>query len=164
MGTEYFLSTFFREYVDKFFRFLLIGENGNVLSNDGKNQRSPGDGFGEHLRAAGAHRRLSPGPPVTRVGHFGWSVSSGGPIFDYAHFYSRPTGAYCHQKLRIFVFYRTPPGACLLVWCGGGRVGATTAQSCPGSDKPGGVISTYLSTRFCTGRGQCPRGKKGKPT
>ena len=34
---------------------------------------------GERLRAAGAHSHLPPRPPFTGAGHFGWSVSSGGP-------------------------------------------------------------------------------------
>ena len=38
--------------------------DGSVLSSDGKNQRSPGDGSDERLCAAGAHSRLVPGPPV----------------------------------------------------------------------------------------------------
>ena len=42
-----------------------VRENTGVLSNDGKNQRSPGDGSDERLRAAGAHSHLSPGPPFT---------------------------------------------------------------------------------------------------
>ena len=35
-----------------------------VLSSDGKNQRSPGDGSDERLRGAGAHSHLSPKPPI----------------------------------------------------------------------------------------------------
>ena len=39
-----------------------------------RNQRSPGDGSDERLRAAGAHSRLSPGPPVYGSGSL-WSGS-----------------------------------------------------------------------------------------
>ena len=41
-----------------------VRENIGVLSSDGKNQRSPGDGSDERLRGAGAHSHLSPGPPL----------------------------------------------------------------------------------------------------
>ena len=41
MGTEYFLSTFLGEmWISFFFEETVV-----VLSSDGKNQRSPGDGF-----------------------------------------------------------------------------------------------------------------------
>ena len=40
------------------------GRGRSVLSSDGKNQRSPGDGSDERLRAAGAHSHLSPEPPI----------------------------------------------------------------------------------------------------
>ena len=40
------------------------GRGRSVLSSDGKNQRSPGDGSDERLRTAGAHSHLSPGPPL----------------------------------------------------------------------------------------------------
>ena len=40
------------------------GRGRSVLSSDGKNQRSPGDGSDERLRGAGAHSHLSPGPPL----------------------------------------------------------------------------------------------------
>ena len=93
----------------------------SVLSSDGKNQRSPGDGSDERLRGAGAHSHLSPGPPVTGAGPFGLLLSSGGLNFDRAPLSTRPTGAYCHQNLQVFALYRTPPGAPLPVWCGTGR-------------------------------------------
>ena len=38
------------------------GRGRSVLSSDGKNQRSPGDGSDERLRAAGAHSHLVPTP------------------------------------------------------------------------------------------------------
>ena len=41
-----------------------VRKNTGVLSSDGKNQRSPGDGSDERLRGAGAHSHLSPGPPL----------------------------------------------------------------------------------------------------
>ena len=39
----------------------------------------PGNGSEERLRVAGAPSRLFPEPLFTGAGHFGWSVSSGGP-------------------------------------------------------------------------------------
>ena len=39
------------------------GRGRSVLSSDGKNQKSPGDGSDERLRGAGAHSHLSPKPP-----------------------------------------------------------------------------------------------------
>ena len=71
-------------------------------------------------------------PPVplsTGVCPFGHCVISGGLDFDRVPFYSRPTGAFCHQNLQVVTFYRTPPGASLHVWCGSRRADApTTAQ------------------------------------
>ena len=52
-----------------------------------------------------------------------------------------------HRLVPAYLF-----GACVVRW---------TAY--PGFARVGGVISTHLSTRFCTGRGLCPRGKKEKP-
>ena len=49
-----------------------------------------------------------------------------------------------HRLVPAYLF-----GACVVRW---------TAY--PGFARVGGVISTHLSTRFCTGRGLCPRGKK----
>ena len=69
-----------------------------VLSSDGKNQRSPGDGSDERLRGAGAHSHLSPGPPVTGAGPFGLLLPSGGLNFDCAPLYSRATGPSSSQS------------------------------------------------------------------
>ena len=69
-----------------------------VLSSDGKNQRSPGDGSDERLRGAGAHSHLSPGPPVTGAGPFGPLLPSGGLNFDCAPLYSRATGPSSSQS------------------------------------------------------------------
>ena len=83
----------------------------SVLSSDGKNQRSPGDGSDERLRAAGAHSRLFPGPLFTREGHFGLLVTSGVLSFDRASLYSRPTGAYQSKIYRRADL--TPPASCI---------------------------------------------------
>ena len=80
------------------------GRGRSVLSSDGKNQRSPGDGSDERLRVAGAHSHLSPGPPVAGAGTFGCLVNSGGQNQDLFLFYSRPTGAFCHSNLGVLVF------------------------------------------------------------
>ena len=65
MGTEYFLSTFLGRNVDKFF---LFGGRGRVLlcPRRQSNQNAAGAAFGEHLRGAGAHRRLAPDPLFLR--------------------------------------------------------------------------------------------------
>ena len=69
------------------------------FARDGKvGKTPPGDGSDERLRAAGAHSHLSPGPPVTGAGHFGYFVSSGGLNFDRAFLFTRPTGACFHQN------------------------------------------------------------------
>ena len=41
--------------------------------------------------------------PITRAGHFGLFVVSGGLSFDRAPFSSRPTGAFCRQNLQANV-------------------------------------------------------------
>ena len=64
----------------------------------------PGTAFDERLRAAGAHRRLVPGPLFTRAGHFGVPVVFGGQNQDRFPSYSRPTGAFCYPNLKAFVF------------------------------------------------------------
>ena len=113
----------------------------SVLSSDGKNQRSPGDGSYERLRAAGAHSHLSPGPPFTKADHFGRAVNSGGQNQDRFPSYSRPTGACCHPNLTALRLYHTPPPASLPVWCGGGRA---ANGACPNTDQ--------LPQLFCTRR------------
>ena len=62
-----------------------------------------------------------PVPLFTRACPFGCSVNSGGQNVDRFPFYSRATGPFFHQNLQAFAPYHTPPGACLPVWCGGGR-------------------------------------------
>ena len=69
-----------------------------VLSSDGKNQRSPGDGSDERLRGAGAHSHLSPRPPTTGAGPFGLLLPSGGLNFDCASLSTRPTGSSSSQS------------------------------------------------------------------
>ena len=115
----------------------------SVLSSDGKNQRSPGDGSDERLRGAGAHSHLSPGPPVTGAGPFGLLLSSGGLNFDRAPLSTRPTGAYCHQDLQVFALYRTPPGAPLPVWCGRHRL-----PGCHSFARLGGVRTARILSNF----------------
>ena len=91
----------------------------------------PGISSEERLRAAGAPSRLIPGPLFTREGHFGPAVSFGGLSFDRTSLYSRATGPFCHQNLKSFPLYRTPPGACLPVGCGGGRAADSAPDSGP---------------------------------
>ena len=50
---------------------------------------------------------------------------------------------YCHQNLQAFALYRTPPGACLPVWCGRHRL-----PSCPGSARLGGVRTAQTLPNF----------------
>ena len=71
--------------------------------NDQKGTKeSPGNGSDERLRVAGAHSHLFPGPLITKVGHFGLFVISGGQNQDLFLSYSRPTGAFCYQNLKVF--------------------------------------------------------------
>ena len=113
-STDFSTPTFLERKVGKralcetSFRFwgsaLRGGRGRSVLSSDGKNQRSPGDGSDERLRVAGAHSHLSPGPPVAGAGTFGCLVNSGGQNQDLFLFYSRPTGVFCHSNLGVLVF------------------------------------------------------------
>ena len=100
--------------------------------------------------------------PITRAGHFGLFVSSGGLSFDRAPFSSRPTGAFFHRNLWVVSFYRTPPAACLPVRCGSGRAAARARlrTSCHSFARVGGVHITKTLLSFTPGRGLCPRGKK----
>ena len=66
----------------------------NVLSSDVKNKRPPGDAFEEHFACGGVPRRLSPGPPATRVCHFGLFAISGGQNQDLFPVYSRALGPF----------------------------------------------------------------------
>ena len=69
-----------------------------------RNQRIAGAAFGEHLRAAGAHRRLAPDPILRgRVPSVGTEIPAV-LRFDHAFFSSRPTGACFHTNLRAVVF------------------------------------------------------------
>ena len=148
----------------------------------------PGDGSDERLRAAGAHSHLSPGPPVTGAGHFGWSIIPGGQNQDLFSSYSRATGSSSSQSPlysgRPLVGIRhvasllllSPPNPLRWALAGAPIMGSSNIHrlvpaylfgACvvrwtayPGFARVGGVISTHLSTRFCTGRGLCPRGKK----
>ena len=104
-------------------------------------QNAAGTAFGEHLRVAGAHSHLSPGPPFTKAGHFGRAVNSGGQNQDRFPSYSRPTGACCHPNLTALRLYHTPPPASLPVWCGSGRA---ENGACPNTDQ--------LPQLFCTRR------------
>ena len=128
----------------------------SVLSSDGKNQRSPGDGSDERLRGAGAHSHLSPGPPVTGACPFGYLVNSGGQNVDRFPFYSRATGPFFNQNLQAFAPYHTPPGAPLPVWCGCHRL-----PSCHGFAQVGGVrtVRTLPNFHFV---GTCAPGARRK--
>ena len=82
--------------------------------NDQKGTKeSPGDGSDERLRGAGAHSHLvptpsgpsghlpltggvGPGPLITKVGHFGLFVISGGQNQDRFPSYSQATGPFCY--------------------------------------------------------------------
>ena len=121
---------------------MAAGTSGRDFLSDQKvTKESPGDAFDEHLAYASAHRRLSPGPPIfTRACPFGLCVISGGLSFDRASLSTRATGPLCHQNLKAFPLYHTPPGACLPVRCGGGRANASATARLP---------------RFCQGR-RCP--------
>ena len=63
----------------------------------------PGDAFGEHFAFGGVPRRLSPGPPATRVCHFGLFVISGGQNQDLFPVYSRATGPFYHQNFQAVI-------------------------------------------------------------
>ena len=100
--------------------------------NGQKGTKDPlGAAFGAHPACGGAHRRRAPKPPFTRAGNFGLSVIPGGQNVDRFIFYSRATGPFCHQNLKSFPLYRTPPGACLPVGCGGGRAADSAPDSGP---------------------------------
>ena len=120
-----------------------------------------GAASGERLRAAGAHSHC----PQTPI-YGGGSLWSGYPFrrakFEWtvrrfpAHWGLLPSKVICQP------LYHAPPCACLLVRCGGGRM-SPQLPSPPGSARVGGVCTAQSSIKFCTNRGQCPRGKKGKP-
>ena len=120
-----------------------LGKRCDFLSDQKVTKESPGDGSDERLRGAGAHSHLSPGPPIYGSGSL-WSPT----LFRRAKSRSvsllfpglRP---YCHQNLQAFALYRTPPGACLPVWCGRHRL-----PSCPGSARLGGVRTAQRFSNF----------------
>ena len=58
-----FLSTEFEKNVDNVFAFLFLGDGCSFLLAQKGTKDALGAAFGEHLRAAGAHRRLAPKPP-----------------------------------------------------------------------------------------------------
>ena len=117
----------------------------SVLSSDGKNQRSPGNGSGERLRGAGAHSYLFPGPLFTGAYPFGFFVASGGLSFDRAIFYSRALGPFA---IKICKFLLANVHRLLHPYLLGAVVVGRT--SCHGFASVGSVISTHLSTKFCT--------------
>ena len=77
----------------------------DFLSDQKVTKESPGNGSDERLRAAGAHSHLFPGPLITKVGHFGLFVISGGQNQDLFLSYSRPTGAYRVKNLELSALY-----------------------------------------------------------
>ena len=148
-----FLSTDFDKNVDKFSVFQ--GDGCYFLLAQKVTKDALGAAFGERPAYGGAHRRLAPKPPFTRAGHFGLLVNPGGQNQDLFPSYSQATGPFCHLNLKGRARYRTPPGASLPVWCGGGR-----RTSCHGFSGLGGVRTTRTILNFAPGRGPCPRGKK----
>ena len=80
-------------------------------------------------------------PLFTGVCPFGFMYVPGGQNQDLFPYYSRPTGACCHQNLKALPRERTPPPASLPVWCGGGRA---ENGACPNTDQ--------LPQLFCTRR------------
>ena len=129
------------------------GRGRSVLSSDGKNQRSPGDGSDERLRGAGAHSYLSPGPPFTRVCPFGLCVIPGGQNQDLFLSYSRAIGPYFHENVKGF-----PSNAHRLVHpylFGAAVVGWT---NCHGYARVGGAISAQYQPNFAY-KGPKARGK-----
>ena len=103
MGTGYFCPHFSDRMWISFVISSLEKGDGCYFAHGGKVTKTPpGDAFDERLRGAGAHRRLSPGPPFTRAGHFGLPNCSGGQNQDLFPSYSRPTGAFCHQNLLAY--------------------------------------------------------------
>ena len=64
------------------------------------------------MNASRSGRSKSPHPqtPITRAGHFGFPIYSGGQNQDLFPFYSRPTGAFFHQNLIISLLTHT-------AWC-----------------------------------------------
>ena len=119
------------------------------FARGGKGTKPPlGNGSEERLRTAGAPSRLFPRPLFTGEGNFGLLVISGGQNVDRFPLSTRPTGAYCHQNLQAFALYRTPPGACLPVWCGSRRANALQLPSCPGSARLGGVRTAQRFSNF----------------
>ena len=76
---------------------------GSFLDHQKGTKDPLGAAFGAHPAYGGAHRRRAPKPPFTGVGNFGLSVIPGGQNIDRFPFYSRPTGAFCHQNLKAFL-------------------------------------------------------------
>ena len=105
----------------KVFRPAGQGGDGCYFLNDQKvTKESLEAASGEHLACGGAHSHC-PQTPITGAGHFGPAVSSGGQNQVLFPFYSRALGP-TDLKFIGGRLYRTPPGACLPVGCGGGRV------------------------------------------
>ena len=123
----------------------------------------PGDAFDEHLALPVLIGGFPPVPLFTRVCPFGCSVISGGQNVDRFPFYSRPTGAYCHQNLQDFALYRTPPGAPLPVWFGGGRADVPATAQLPQLCQARRCPYSVDTSEFSLCRGLCPRGKKDWP-
>ena len=115
--------------------------DGGVLSSDGKNQRSPGTAFGEHLRAAGAHRRLVPGP-LFYGGRLpeSWAIASGGQNLSGLSFLPSGHWALSVQNLVDKCAEITPP-----TLAQPGRQGSFRR-----ADNP------YERTMRSVGRGGCP--------
>ena len=89
-----------------------------------------------------------PNPLFTGVCPFGFMYVPGGQNQDLFPYYSRPTGACCHQNLKALPRERTPPPASLPVWCGGGWLDPQLLPSCHSFSAPGGGISTVFLSKF----------------
>ena len=91
-----------------------------------------------------------PRTPFTGAGHFGRAVSSGGQNQVLFPFYSRALGP-TDLKFIGGRLYRTPPGACLPVGCGGGRVDQLP-RFCQSRRRP----HSTDTLKFLTGSGPVP--------
>ena len=101
-----------------------------------------GAASGEHLACGGAHSHC---PQTPNYGS--------GSLWVFGKFRRAKSRSvsllfpglrpFCHQNLQAFTLYRTPPGACLPVWCGRHRL-----PSCPGSARLGGVRTAQRFSNF----------------
>ena len=100
-----------------------------------------GTAFGEHLRAAGAHRRLAPDPIYGSVSLWGYVCSRRAKSRPVSVLLSAHWGLLPSKFDGIATLKYTPPPASLPVWCGGGRA---ANGACPNTNQ--------LPQLFCTRR------------